>query len=123
MWLPSPSSFIEIQSRNQLEAKLYACPSEGRVRINPTNSPGSTPAHNYIYSCSIKHSLFYPSVMIGTLLAIGGHAMLAFFGFSQSLPIVAMVLRAVAYAVIGCALWPLIAYLVEDSQLGTAYGL
>ena len=65
------------------------------------------------YNCTALLQSFSFNYDWNIAVAIDGHAMLAFFGFSQSLPIVAMVLRAVAYAVIGCALWPLIAYLVS----------
>ena len=33
------------------------------------------------------------------------------------------IVMGIAYSVLACALWPLVAYIVPEHQLGTAYGL
>ncbi|XP_070539369.1 lysosomal dipeptide transporter MFSD1-like [Ptychodera flava] len=54
--------------------------------------------------------------VVGTL---GAHMMLAFTFLN---PYVAMVLMGMSYSLLACALWPLVAFVVPENQLGTAYG-
>ena len=63
------------------------------------------------------------AVSAGTLAAFAAHAMLGFLGSSQAIPYLTITLRGVTFAVIACALWPLVAHLVAEHQLGTAYGM
>ena len=60
---------------------------------------------------------------LGTLFTLGAHAMFAFIPAIPWLPYVAMVVMGVAYSLLACALWPLVAFLVPEYQLGTAYGM
>lgn len=60
---------------------------------------------------------------LGTLLTLGAHAMLAFLVPTQWLPYLAMVIMGLAYSLLACALWPLVAFIVPEHQLGTAYGM
>lgn len=60
---------------------------------------------------------------LGIVMTLGAHAMLAFLGTTQFLPYVAMVLMGVAYSLLACALWPLVAFIMPEHQLGTAYGI
>ncbi|KAG0203441.1 hypothetical protein BGX28_004268 [Mortierella sp. GBA30] len=45
------------------------------------------------------------------------------FGFTLITPVVAMFVLGLAYSLFASVLWPCIPFLVEDHQLGTAYGL
>lgn len=38
-------------------------------------------------------------------------------------PYVAMVIMGLAYSLLACALWPMVAYVIPERQLGTAYGM
>ncbi|KAG0222539.1 hypothetical protein BGW42_006474, partial [Actinomortierella wolfii] len=54
------------------------------------------------------------------VLLIWSHAQL---GFSTVTPILGMSIMGVAYSLFASVLWPCIPFLVEDEQLGTAYGI
>eukprot|EP00117_Sycon_ciliatum_P049685 scpid55234/ scgid0410/ Major facilitator superfamily domain-containing protein 1 len=54
--------------------------------------------------------------ILGTLVA---HGMLAFTWIS---PYVSMILLGTMYSLLACALWPMVALVVPEHQLGTAYG-
>ncbi|XP_068732663.1 lysosomal dipeptide transporter MFSD1-like [Montipora capricornis] len=58
-------------------------------------------------------------VIISVAATLGCHCMLA-FTFLE--PFVAMSIMGVAYSMLACALWPLVALVVPENQLGTAYG-
>jgi len=60
-------------------------------------------------------------VMAGILLTMCCHAALAFTYFAS--PYVVMVVLGVAYSILAAALWPMVAYVVHNHQLGTAYGI
>lgn len=64
-----------------------------------------------------------PPVNLGIILTLVAHAMLAFLGHSIFIPYLAMVIMGVAYSLLACALWPLVAFMVPEHQLGTAYGM
>ncbi|KAF9386528.1 hypothetical protein CPB97_003602 [Podila verticillata] len=59
-------------------------------------------------------------IPLSAVLLIWAHTQL---GFTQLNPILAMLLLGLAYSLFASALWPCIPFLVEDHQLGTAYGL
>ena len=68
--------------------------------------------------------LFSPlTVNLGTFATLIAHGMLAFLGFNQYLPYLAMVIMGLAYSLLACALWPLVAFIIPEYQLGTAYGM
>lgn len=58
-------------------------------------------------------------VIISVAMTLGCHCMLAFTFWE---PFVAMSIMGVAYSLLACALWPLVALVVPETQLGTAYG-
>uniref|UniRef100_A0A1B6KVZ3 Lysosomal dipeptide transporter MFSD1 n=1 Tax=Graphocephala atropunctata TaxID=36148 RepID=A0A1B6KVZ3_9HEMI len=63
-------------------------------------------------------NVFWVSISIfGTIV---GHAMLAFTFVS---PYITMSLIGVAYSMLAGSLWPLVAYIIPQYQLGTAYGV
>ncbi|KAF9302346.1 hypothetical protein BGZ74_005492 [Mortierella antarctica] len=59
-------------------------------------------------------------IPLSALLLIWAHTLL---GFTQINPVLAMLVLGLAYSLFASALWPCIPFLVEDHQLGTAYGL
>ena len=59
------------------------------------------------------------SVMIAVSLALVGHSLLAFTLLS---PYIGVLFIAVAYSLCASSLWPMVPILVEERQLGTAYG-
>ncbi|XP_065887478.1 major facilitator superfamily domain-containing protein 1-like [Dysidea avara] len=59
-------------------------------------------------------------VNLGVISTLGSHALLA---FTRLLPFVTMALMGLSYSILACALWPMVAYVVPEHQLGTAYGI
>ncbi|MBI3949566.1 MAG: MFS transporter [Acidobacteria bacterium] len=64
-----------------------------------------------------KRSLF---MMIGSALLIPVYLMMAYTGISLYVP---MGMMGIAFSLIPAMMWPSVAYVVEQSKLGTAYGL
>uniref|UniRef100_A0A3Q3JC53 Lysosomal dipeptide transporter MFSD1 n=1 Tax=Monopterus albus TaxID=43700 RepID=A0A3Q3JC53_MONAL len=58
-------------------------------------------------------------VMIAVVTTLAAHMMLAFTFWN---PWIAMSLLGVSYSLLACALWPMVAFVVPEHQLGTAYG-
>uniref|UniRef100_A0A8C5CN67 Lysosomal dipeptide transporter MFSD1 n=1 Tax=Gadus morhua TaxID=8049 RepID=A0A8C5CN67_GADMO len=58
-------------------------------------------------------------VMCAVVTTLAAHMMLAFTFWN---PWIAMSLLGVSYSLLACALWPMVAFVVPDHQLGTAYG-
>jgi len=59
-------------------------------------------------------------VFIATVFTIGSHALLAFTFLN---PYVGMIMMGVSYSMLASALWPMVALVVPEYQLGTAYGI
>lgn len=59
-------------------------------------------------------------VAIAIMVTLGAHSMLA---FSFINPYVAMVTMGLSYSLLASSLWPMVALIVPESQLGTAYGM
>lgn len=59
-------------------------------------------------------------VFISILVTIGAHSLLA---FTYVDPYISTSIIGVAYSVLASALWPLVAYIIPEYQLGTAYGV
>lgn len=59
-------------------------------------------------------------VCLSVLVTIGCHSLLAFTFIN---PYVAMSLLGVAYSLLASALWPMVALVIPEYQLGTAYGI
>lgn len=64
-----------------------------------------------------KRALF---MMFGSLLLIPVYLMMAYTSINLWVPIVMM---GIAFSLVPAVLWPSVAYIVEESRLGTAYGL
>ncbi|KAK2912432.1 hypothetical protein Q8A73_006545 [Channa argus] len=58
-------------------------------------------------------------VMLAVITTLASHMMLAFTFWN---PWIAMSLLGVSYSLLACALWPMVAFVVPEHQLGTAYG-
>ncbi|KAJ0022022.1 hypothetical protein NQD34_009512 [Periophthalmus magnuspinnatus] len=58
-------------------------------------------------------------VMCAVVTTLAAHMMLAFTFWN---PWIAMSLLGVSYSLLACALWPMVAFVVPEHQLGTAYG-
>uniref|UniRef100_A0A671U2D4 Lysosomal dipeptide transporter MFSD1 n=1 Tax=Sparus aurata TaxID=8175 RepID=A0A671U2D4_SPAAU len=58
-------------------------------------------------------------VIIAVVATLTAHMMLAFTFWN---PWIAMSLLGVSYSLLACALWPMVAFVVPEHQLGTAYG-
>lgn len=59
-------------------------------------------------------------VFMATIITIISHSMLAFTFVNPWIP---MILMGVGYSVLACALWPMVALVIPEHQLGTAYGI
>lgn len=59
-------------------------------------------------------------VFISVLVTIVAHGLLAFTYIN---PYVCMILMGLAYSMLASSLWPLIALVTPEYQLGTAYGM
>lgn len=59
-------------------------------------------------------------VFMATVVTIGAHALLA---FSFVNPYVGTILMGMAYSMLASSLWPLVALIIPEYQLGTAYGI
>ncbi|XP_017864226.1 PREDICTED: major facilitator superfamily domain-containing protein 1 [Drosophila arizonae] len=58
-------------------------------------------------------------VMLATLTTIGAHVLLT---FTQVTPYVGMITMGLSYSMLAASLWPLVALIIPEYQLGTAYG-
>uniref|UniRef100_A0A3P8PXN3 Lysosomal dipeptide transporter MFSD1 n=2 Tax=Astatotilapia calliptera TaxID=8154 RepID=A0A3P8PXN3_ASTCA len=58
-------------------------------------------------------------VLLAVAATLAAHMMLAFTFWN---PWIAMSLLGVSYSLLACALWPMVAFVVPEHQLGTAYG-
>jgi MFS family permease len=64
-----------------------------------------------------KRSLF---MMFGSILLIPGYLLMAYTDTTLYVP---MIMMGIAFSLIPAVMWPSVAYIVEQSKLGTAYGL
>jgi len=59
-------------------------------------------------------------MMFGSVLLIPVYLMMAYTQINLYIP---MVMMGVAFSLIPAVMWPSVAYIVDQSKLGTAYGL
>jgi MFS family permease len=64
-----------------------------------------------------KRSLF---MMWGSLLLVPVYLMMAYTSINLYIP---MAMMGIAFSLVPAVMWPSVAYLIEESKLGTAYGL
>lgn len=77
----------------------------------------ATPLFGLLVDKVGKRSLF---MMFGSLLLVPVYLIMAYTHISLYIP---MALMGIAFSLIPGIMWPSVAYLVEESKLGTAYGL
>ncbi|XP_062521615.1 major facilitator superfamily domain-containing protein 1-like [Corticium candelabrum] len=58
-------------------------------------------------------------VIAAVVITLGSHSLLAFTFINPWIP---MVIMGVGYSMLACALWPMVAFVLPEQQLGTAYG-
>ncbi|UCC71989.1 MAG: MFS transporter [Gemmatimonadota bacterium] len=76
-----------------------------------------TPLFGYLVDRVGKRALF---MMWGSLLLVPVYLMMAYSGVDLRIP---MAMMGIAFSLVPAVMWPAVAYLVEESKLGTAYGL
>ncbi|XP_061073946.1 major facilitator superfamily domain-containing protein 1 isoform X2 [Conger conger] len=79
-------------------------------------SAPASPLLGFLVDKTGKNIVWVLCAVASTLTA---HIMLAFTFWN---PWIAMCLLGVSYSLLACALWPMVAFLVPEHQLGTAYG-
>ncbi|KAI4893440.1 hypothetical protein NFI96_011460 [Prochilodus magdalenae] len=79
-------------------------------------SAPASPLLGFMVDKTGKNLIWVMCAVITTLIA---HMMLAFTFWN---PWFAMVIMGLSYSLLACALWPMVAFVVPEHQLGTAYG-
>ncbi|KAM9853068.1 lysosomal dipeptide transporter MFSD1 isoform 2-T2 [Aulostomus maculatus] len=99
--------------------KFNFSPAEARAvnSIVYIISAPASPVLGFIVDKTGRNVVWVMSAVITTLAA---HMMLAFTFWN---PWIAMSVLGVSYSLLACALWPMVAFVVPEHQLGTAYGL
>ena len=59
-------------------------------------------------------------VFAAAIITLTSHSLLAFSFINPWFP---MILMGIGYSVLACALWPMVALVIPEHQLGTAYGV
>ncbi|KAJ8368807.1 hypothetical protein SKAU_G00088350 [Synaphobranchus kaupii] len=98
--------------------KFNFSPAEARAvnSIVYIISAPASPILGFLVDKTGKNVIWVLCAVVATLAA---HMMLAFTFWN---PWIAMSLLGVSYSLLACALWPMVAFLVPEHQLGTAYG-
>uniref|UniRef100_A0AAQ5X3E6 Lysosomal dipeptide transporter MFSD1 n=1 Tax=Amphiprion ocellaris TaxID=80972 RepID=A0AAQ5X3E6_AMPOC len=99
--------------------KFNFSPAEARAvnSIVYIISAPASPVLGFIVDKTGRNVIWVIIAVVATLCA---HMMLAFTFWN---PWIAMSLLGVSYSLLACALWPMVAFVVPEHQLGTAYGL
>uniref|UniRef100_A0A8C7K565 Lysosomal dipeptide transporter MFSD1 n=1 Tax=Oncorhynchus kisutch TaxID=8019 RepID=A0A8C7K565_ONCKI len=79
-------------------------------------SAPASPVLGFMVDRTGKNVIWVLCAVVTTLIA---HMMLAFTFWN---PWIAMSLLGLSYSLLACALWPMVAFVVPEHQLGTAYG-
>uniref|UniRef100_A0A8C7UIS8 Lysosomal dipeptide transporter MFSD1 n=1 Tax=Oncorhynchus mykiss TaxID=8022 RepID=A0A8C7UIS8_ONCMY len=79
-------------------------------------SAPASPLLGFMVDRTGKNVIWVLCAVVTTLIA---HMMLAFTFWN---PWIAMSLLGLSYSLLACALWPMVAFVVPEHQLGTAYG-
>ncbi len=101
---------IEARGATPRAASLY-------VGMLPLFSMIGTPLFGHLVDRVARRSLF---MMFGALLLLPVYLVLAYAPVPLAVP---MAIMGVAFALVPAVMWPCIAYVVEPSRLGFAYGL
>ncbi|XP_076002303.1 lysosomal dipeptide transporter MFSD1 isoform X3 [Genypterus blacodes] len=98
--------------------KFRVSPAEARA-INSIVYIISAPASPILGFIVDKTGKNVSWVILAVITTLTAHLMLAFTFWN---PWIAMSLLGVSYSLLACALWPMVAFVVPEHQLGTAYG-
>ncbi|XP_072033849.1 lysosomal dipeptide transporter MFSD1-like [Amphiura filiformis] len=79
-------------------------------------SAGASPLFGYLVDKFGRNVLWVITGVVGTL---GSHGLLAFTFYN---PFIAMSLMGCSFSILVCALWPIVAFIMPQHQLGTSYG-
>nr|XP_058971250.1 major facilitator superfamily domain-containing protein 1-like isoform X2 [Pocillopora verrucosa] len=100
---------------------------EAKFDLNPTKAGAVNSVVFIISACAspflgfmvdrVGKNIFW--VILSVAVTLGCHCLMA---FTFCNPFVAMSILGVSYSMLACALWPLVALVVPEHQLGTAYG-
>lgn len=93
------------EKANQINSMIY------------TISAFASPLCGYIVDKTGQNVLW---IFLSTLVTIGAHALLAFTFLN---PFIGMVTMGLAYSMLASSLWPLVALIIPEYQLGSAYGM
>uniref|UniRef100_A0A8C7LE11 Lysosomal dipeptide transporter MFSD1 n=1 Tax=Oncorhynchus kisutch TaxID=8019 RepID=A0A8C7LE11_ONCKI len=98
--------------------KFNFSPAEARAinSIVYIISAPASPVLGFMVDRIGKNVIWVLCAVVTTLIA---HMMLAFTFWN---PWIAMSLLGLSYSLLACALWPMVAFMVPEHQLGTAYG-
>ncbi|RVE64953.1 hypothetical protein OJAV_G00130730 [Oryzias javanicus] len=98
--------------------KFNFSPAEARAvnSIVYIISAPASPVLGFLVDKTGRNVVWVITAVVATLAA---HVMLAFTFWN---PWIAMSLLGVSYSLLACALWPMVAFVVPEHQLGTAYG-
>ena len=77
----------------------------------------ASPVFGYVIDKSGRNVTW---ICFATISTIGAHSLLA---FTMTNPYVGMVIMGLSYSMLAASLWPLVALIIPEYQLGTAYGL
>ncbi|XP_026875617.2 major facilitator superfamily domain-containing protein 1 isoform X3 [Electrophorus electricus] len=102
-------------------ALMIGCSSSRSSTSRPRSivyilSAPASPVLGLLVDKTGKNITWVLCAVVTTLLA---HMMLAFTFWN---PWIAMVILGMSYSLLACALWPMVAFVVPEHQLGTAYG-
>ena len=113
------SHYVNIIHRVFFERKFDFTPAAANsvVGIIYMVSAVASPAFGLLVDRTGRN-VFY--VFISILVTIGGHALLAFTFIN---PYVGMSIMGLSYSMLASALWPMVALIIPEHQLGTAYGM
>lgn len=82
-----------------------------------TISAVACPIFGYLIDVTGRNILW---VFLSSIITLVAHAILAFTFVNPWFP---MCLMGLGYSILACALWPMVALVIPENQLGTAYGI
>jgi len=100
------------------DARVLSLQQAGRLNsLLPLSAMIATPLFGLLVDRVGKRALF---MMLGSLLLMPVYLMLAYSSISLYVPVSMM---GIAFSLIPAVMWPAVAYIVDQSRLGTAYAL
>ena len=100
------------------QAKFSLSPSAANIcnSLVYLISAGASPVLGIMVDKTGKNLIW---LIIAIVFTLGSHVLLALTFIT---PYLAMSIMGVSYSLLACALWPLVAMIIPEKQLGTAYG-